>query len=109
MKELKPNHICKNPECKKEYYACNYCDKINSWRSACCSIECYEKYIDIVRKERSKQYPIRIDMTEPEVKNMVENISAEECLESSKDELSDYIELYPDMSIAQIVDKINGE
>ena len=40
---------------------------------------------------------------------MVENISAEECLESSKDELSDYIELYPDMSIAQIVGKINGE
>ena len=42
----KPNHICKN--CGVEYYACNDCDRINSWRLVACSSECYQKYINAV-------------------------------------------------------------
>ena len=54
MAEIKANHICKNPECKKEYYACNYCDKSKNWRSVACSFTCYQKYMDLVIAERSK-------------------------------------------------------
>jgi hypothetical protein len=48
----KPNHICKNPSCKKEYYACNACDKTSglSWRSVACSPECFLIYMDLVEK-----------------------------------------------------------
>ena len=54
MSEMKPNHICKNPECKKAYYACNFCDKNQNWRSVACSFACYQKYTDLVIAERSK-------------------------------------------------------
>ena len=72
MSEMKPNHICKNPECKKAYYACNFCDKNKTWRSVACSPECYQKYTDLVIAARSKGKtivvkPERTDMTEKEV------------------------------------------
>ena len=54
MSEMKPNHICKNPECQKTYYACNFCDKNQIWRSVACSFSCYQKYTDLVIAERSK-------------------------------------------------------
>lgn len=46
------NHTCKY--CGKKYYACNYCDSIASWKSACCSIECFQEYVKLVEKERNK-------------------------------------------------------
>lgn len=42
VNELKPNHICGNSECRKEYYACDYCDR-TSYRRIACSPECYVK------------------------------------------------------------------
>lgn len=46
----KPNHICKNPKCEKEYYACDECDSHTSlnWRSVACSIECFKEYIKLI-------------------------------------------------------------
>ena len=87
MSEQKPNHICKNPECRKHYYACDRCDKIQSWRSVACSIECYKKYTDLVIEARTKgksiiSKPERTDMTELEVDALL-NKSMDEVLEDS--------------------------
>lgn len=45
----KTNHICKNPDCKKEYYACDICDKWQgiTWRQSCCSKSCFDIYTAI--------------------------------------------------------------
>ena len=87
MSEQKPNHICKNPECRKHYYACDRCDKIQSWRSVACSVECYKKYTDLVIEARTKgkniiSKPERTDMTESEIDALL-NKSMEEVLEDS--------------------------
>lgn len=87
MSEQKPNHICKNPECRKHYYACDRCDKIQSWRSVACSIECYKKYTDLVIEARTKgksvvSKPERTDMTELEVDTLL-NKPMDEVLEDS--------------------------
>lgn len=87
MSEQKPNHICKNPECRKHYYACDRCDKIQSWRSVACSVECYKKYTDLVIEARTKgktivSKPERTDMTELEVDALL-NKPMEEILEDS--------------------------
>ena len=92
MSEQKPNHICKNPECRKHYYACDRCDKIQSWRSVACSVECYKKYTDLVIEARTKgknviSKPERTDMTEIEV-DVLLNKPMEEVLEELKP--SDY-------------------
>ena len=60
------------PECRKKYYACNFCSRTLNWRSVACSFECYQKYTDLVIAERSKGKtnevkPERKDMTEKEV------------------------------------------
>ena len=85
MSEQKPNHICKNPECRKHYYACDRCDKIQSWRSVACSVECYKKYTDLVIEARTKgkniiSKPERTDMTESEIDALL-NKPMEEVLE----------------------------
>ena len=54
MADFKPNHICKNPKCKKHYYACDYCSRTLNWRSVACSFSCYQEYMDLVIAERSK-------------------------------------------------------
>ena len=87
MSEQKPNHICKNPECRKHYYACDRCDKIQSWRSVACSVECYKKYTDLVIEARTKgksvvSKPERTDMTELEVDTLL-NKPMDEVLEDS--------------------------
>ncbi len=88
MSEQKPNHICKNPECRKHYYACDRCDKIQSWRSVACSVECYKKYTDLVIEVRTKgkniiSKPERTDMTESDV-DVLLNKPMEKVLEESK-------------------------
>lgn len=66
-----PNHICKT--CGKAYYACIGCDETNSWRAACCSIGCYDKYVEVVLIERNKgrenKEIVEIEVTTPEVEN----------------------------------------
>ena len=113
MSEMKPNHICKNPECRKKYYACNYCSRTLSWRSVACSPECYQKYTDLVIAERSKGKtvevkPERTDMTEKEVDELMER-PIEEVFEETKEELKDFADIDGNVNFAKAVDEINKE
>ena len=113
MSEMKPNHICKNPECRKKYYACNFCDKNRTWRSVACSFECYQKYTDLVIAERSKGKtvevkPERTDMTEKEVDKLMER-PIEEVFEETKEELKDFADIDGNVNFAKAVDEINKE
>ena len=113
MSEMKPNHICKNPECRKKYYACNFCDKNRTWRSVACSFKCYQKYTDLVIAERSKGKtvevkPERTDMTEKEVDELMER-PIEEVFEETKEELKDFADIDGNVNFAKAVDEINKE
>ena len=113
MSEIKPNHICKNPECRKKYYACNFCDKNRTWRSVACSFECYQKYTDLVIAERSKGKtvevkPERTDMTEKEVDELMER-PIEEVFEETKEELKEFADIDGNVNFAKAVDEINKE
>jgi len=113
MSEIKPNHICKNPECRKEYYACNFCDRNNNWRSVACSFSCYQKYTDLVIAERSKGKsivvkPERIDMTEIELETLMDT-PVEVVLEQTKEELSDYADVDGNINFTETIDEINKE
>ena len=111
MSEIKPNHICKNPECRKNYYACNYCSRTLNWRSVACSFACYQKYTDLVIAERSKGKtievkPERTDMTEKEVDELLKR-PVEEVLEETKEELKDFADIDGNVNFAKAVDEIN--
>ena len=113
MSEIKPNHICKNPECRKAYYACNYCDRTLTWKSVACSKECYQKYTDLVIAERTKGKtvsvkPERTDMTEKEVDELLKR-PVEEVLEETKEELKDFADIDGNVNFAKAVDEINRE
>lgn len=113
MSEIKPNHICKNPDCRKKYYACNFCDKNQNWRSVACSFACYQKYTDLVIAERSKGKtvevkPERTDMTEKEVDKLLER-PIEEVVEETKEELKDFADINGNVDFAKAVDDINRE
>ncbi len=113
MSEIKPNHICKNPECRKNYYACNYCSRTLNWRSVACSFACYQKYTDLVIAERSKGKtievkPERTDMTEKEVDELLKR-PVEEVLEETKEELKDFADIDGNVNFAKAVDEINRE
>ena len=113
MSEIKPNHICKNPECRKNYYACNYCSRTLNWRSVACSFECYQKYTDLVIAERSKGKtievkPERTDMTEKEVDELLKR-PIEEVLEETKEELKEFADIDGNVNFAKAVDEINKE
>ncbi len=111
MSEYKPNHICKNPKCRKHYYACNYCSKTLNWRSVACSFDCYQKYMDLVIAERSKGKivevkPERTDMTEQEV-DILMDAPVEEVIEKTKEELKDFADIDGNVNFAKAVDEIN--
>lgn len=111
MSNFKPNHICKNPACKKEYYACNLCSRTLNWRSVACSFECYQTYMDLVIAERSKGKtveikPERTDMTEKEVNELLER-PIEDVLEETKEELKDFADIDGNVNFANAVDEIN--
>ena len=113
MSEMKPNHICKNPECRKKYYACNYCSRTLSWRSVACSPECYQKYTDLVIAERSKGKtvevkPERTDMTEKEVDELMER-PIEEVFKETKEKLKEFADIDGNVNFAKAVDEINKE
>lgn len=113
MAEIKANHICKNPECRKKYYACDFCGRTLNWRSVACSFACYQKYMDLVIAERSKGKdvevkPERIDMTEQEVDALME-APIEEVIEKTKAELADFADINGDVDFAKAVDEINRE
>lgn len=76
----KNNHVCKI--CGTEYYFCDYCGQQTSftpYKSVCCSIECYSKYIDAVLKARGELEPVVVQKIEPVVdKTVAENEIVEE-------------------------------
>ena len=111
MSDFKPNHVCKNPKCRKEYYACLHCDRSNNWRSVACSFACYQEYMNLVIEARSKGKtievkPERTDMTEKEVDILLEK-PIEEVLEETKKELSEYADIDGNIDFAKAVDEIN--
>lgn len=53
MSDRTPNHRCKT--CGEEYYACNDCDKLNSWRAVACCIDHYVAYCERVEKARAAE------------------------------------------------------
>lgn len=113
MAEIKANHICKNPECRKHYYACNYCDRSQNFKSVACSFSCYQKYMDLVIAERSKGKtvdvkPERTDMTEKEVDILLET-PMEIVLEETKQELAEYADIDGNIDFTKTVNEINKE
>lgn len=48
----KPNTTCK--VCGKKYFCCADRRKINSWKTMCCSQECYKEYMIRIEKSRAK-------------------------------------------------------
>lgn len=113
MAEIKANHICKNPKCRKKYYACDFCGRTLNWRSVACSFACYQKYMDLVIAERSKGKdvevkPERTDMTEQEVDALMET-PIEEVIEKTKEDLKDFADINGDVDFAKAVDEINRE
>lgn len=115
---VKPNHVCKYSGCtlgedggRKHYYACDYCDRTESWRSMACCIEHYELYIREVLEARAANkavntMPERTDKTESEVKEIL-NQDENQALESAKEELKDYMS--GGETIAQAVEKANSD
>lgn len=115
---VKPNHVCKYSGCtlgedggRKHYYACDYCDRTESWRSMACCIEHYELYIREVLEARAANKvvnttPERTDKTESEVKEIL-NQDENQALESAKEELKDYMS--GGETIVQAVEKANSD
>lgn len=117
--EIIANHICKYSKCDlgengepKKYYACDYCDRINSWRSVACCRKHYDLYIREKLDAKSKQgildlLPNRIDKTKEEVLQMY-NEPAEDLFEQTRDTLKEYIQ--DDMSnLNEAIEQINRE
>lgn len=116
---IQANHICKYSGCNlgldgkpKEFYACDYCDRISSWRSIACCREHYDLYIKEELDKKSKRgvldlLPNRKDKTKDEVIQMY-SIPAEVVLEQTKETLKDY--LNDDLSnLNNAIDQINKE
>lgn len=53
----KPNTTCK--VCGKQYFCCADRRKINSWKTMCCSQECYKEYMIRIEKSRAKVETIK--------------------------------------------------
>lgn len=115
---VKPNHICKYSGCtlgddggRKHYYACDYCDRTETWRSMACCVEHYELYIREVLEARAANkavntMPERTDKTEKEVREIL-NQDENQALESAKEELKDYMS--GGETIAQAIEKVNSD
>ena len=97
----------------KQYYACAYCDRINSWKSIACCKEHFDLYIEEELERKSmlnkiNMLPKRIDMSEDEIKELY-NIPADVVLEKTNQELQYYKDRYGIDNINEVVDKINDE
>lgn len=121
---VKPNHICKYSECRlgidengnpapKQYYACDYCDRIENWKSMACCFEHYQLYIEEVIRERAKGNPVaplpsRTDKSEEEVKELMGE-SIETVKERTEKELAEFADPDKEFKVDTVVEKINEE
>lgn len=118
MADYKPNHICKNPKCtkgknggRKEYYACNYCDRVLNWKSVACSEECFEEYQNAVIEARingksMSLLPERTDLCDKKVLELL-NKPIETVLKETKEELKEFTDIDGNIDFVKSVDKIN--
>lgn len=113
MKDRKPNHICRNPNCKKgengqrkEYYACNYCDRTNTYRAYTCSLECWKEFCLI--SNNGGVLPNRTDKTEKQVKELYDK-PIEQVKKETLEELSDMKEEIAEGGIDKAIEVINKD
>lgn len=111
MAEIKkPNVSCR--WCGKQYYACKYCFKKNSWKVYCCSIECYTSYtqkiLDLREIELSGKLSSINTLSKKEIEN-IQNMTLEQALEDTKEDLKDYIQENPALDLNQIIDVVNRD
>lgn len=116
----KANHKCKWSGCtlgkdggRKEYYACDYCDATENWKSMACCKEHYDLYVKEILEARAKgesvdTLPERTDMTKAEVKKL-KNKSLKEVKAKTEAELKDYADEDGEVDILEAVNKINEE
>ena len=121
VKVRKPNTICRNPNCKhgengepKHFYACLSCLRGERWRSYCCCVECYNEYTQLVIENREKEHkehelPLRTDMTEKEIKQVMETPQRVVDTYTKEVELKDYFDDNPTGTIADAVESINND
>lgn len=88
--KVKLNHVCCNPNCtkgegggRKHYFACDYCDRTNSWKSICCSIECFNEFSTLQEKRENN----RTDKTDEEMRLLM-STPVEEVKEQTISDLS---------------------
>lgn len=88
--KVKMNHICCNPNCtkgdgggRKHYFACDYCDRTNSWKSICCSVECFNEFSTLQEKRENN----RTDKTDEEMRLLM-STPVEEVKEQTISDLS---------------------
>lgn len=115
----KPNHICRYSGCtlgedggQKHYYACNFCDKTQSYLAVACCREHYDLYIKEILAAREAEKidlePKRTDMTQEEVKTMKKK-SVKSIKKETEKDLKDYADKDGKVNIAKAVEKINKE
>ena len=111
--KLEPNHICCNPNCHKgpygqvkHYYACDYCNRIQSWRSKYCCLECFLEAKSLDNKEVVK--PHRTDMTEAQYDELMTK-PVEEVKEKTLNDLSEYSEYMEENGLDKTIDFINEQ
>lgn len=113
MAEMKPNHICKNPNCRKHYYACDLCDRNQNYKSVACSRECFEIYTNLVLESRMKNQkidtlPDRTDINKEEVKKLMKK-PVKDVKEKTKKDLADYIIDEENPNFTEIVEQVNKD
>lgn len=113
MAEMKPNHICKNPNCRKHYYACDLCDRNQNYKSVACSRECFEIYTNLVLESRMKNQkidtlPDRTDINKEEVKKLMKK-PVKDVKEKTKKDLADYIIGEENPNFTEIVEQVNKD
>ena len=117
---MKPNHICKYSKCTlgkdggpKHYYACDYCDATENWKSMACSPEHYKAYIEEVLAARAHgkevdTLPDRTDINKDQVKALKKQ-PKKQLKSKVEKELKAYADESGEVDIAKAVDKINKE
>lgn len=104
------NTYCRN--CGKHYYACKYCIKNQTWRSFCCSKECHEEYVKTILDERESMKLANntnnTDLSNEELEN-IKSMTSEEALKQTKEDLKDYIEENPDISLSEVINLVNND
>lgn len=81
MSEREPNHTCLI--CKKQYYACNDCDKKKyiTWRSVCCCERHFQIYMIVnpllnghLEENEATDFIKHLDLSDDEISSLKDNV-----------------------------------